>query len=137
LEKYLSNPKSHQKSTAQLKIRARRKWKKLDRVLGQAPESWKLRETEKHAKSKSFSWLFHNRKKRSTVENALHADSSFWTWRYDFLFKLKSYLASEYGFIPTTYILPKDRKLLKDNFGHETFIVKPAASARGIGIKVT
>jgi hypothetical protein len=51
--------------------------------------------------------------------------------------KLKSSLGLEYGFIPTTYILPKDRKLLKDNFGHETFIVKPAASARGIGIKVT
>ena len=51
--------------------------------------------------------------------------------------QLKSSKVLEYGFIPTTYILPKDRKLLKDNFGHETFIVKPAASARGIGIKVT
>ena len=44
---------------------------------------------------------------------------------------------NEYGFIPTTYILPRDKRLLKENWmEHGTFIMKPVASARGIGIKM-
>jgi len=44
---------------------------------------------------------------------------------------------SQYGFIPTTYILPRDRRLLKENWkSNESYIMKPVASARGIGIKM-
>lgn len=46
----------------------------------------------------------------------------------------------EYGFFPQTYCLPYDNKLLKraweDGGSKQKWIVKPPASARGIGIKV-
>ena len=71
------------------------------------------------------------------MENVVNANCQIWSWRLKHIEnQSRKIYFLEYGFIPTTYILPKDRKLLKDNFGHETFIVKPAASARGIGIKV-
>ncbi|KAJ7318897.1 Tubulin polyglutamylase ttll4 [Desmophyllum pertusum] len=46
----------------------------------------------------------------------------------------------EYGFVPQTYILPYDFKLLKrawdDGSSRQKWILKPPASARGIGIRV-
>ncbi|XP_074659233.1 uncharacterized protein LOC141911990 isoform X2 [Tubulanus polymorphus] len=46
----------------------------------------------------------------------------------------------EFGFFPTTYCLPYDMKLLKraweDGGSKQKWIIKPPASARGIGIKV-
>ncbi|KRT81953.1 hypothetical protein AMK59_5588 [Oryctes borbonicus] len=48
----------------------------------------------------------------------------------------------EFGFMPQTYVLPQDLKLLKqcwvnkNGSGDEIFIIKPPASARGVGIKV-
>lgn len=48
----------------------------------------------------------------------------------------------EFGFIPQTYILPQDLKLLRQQWQHkngdgdEKYIIKPPASARGAGIKV-
>ncbi|XP_068716224.1 tubulin monoglutamylase TTLL4-like [Montipora foliosa] len=46
----------------------------------------------------------------------------------------------EYGFVPQTFVLPYDFKLLKrawdDGNGRQKWILKPPASARGIGIRV-
>jgi tubulin polyglutamylase TTLL4 len=46
----------------------------------------------------------------------------------------------EFGFIPRTYVLPQDSKLLRQvwekSCGKEKWIIKPPASARGTGIKV-
>ncbi|OPL21094.1 LOW QUALITY PROTEIN: hypothetical protein AM593_10729, partial [Mytilus galloprovincialis] len=46
----------------------------------------------------------------------------------------------EFGFFPQTYCLPYDNKLLKraweDGGNKQKWIIKPPASARGIGIKV-
>ncbi|XP_050388652.2 tubulin monoglutamylase TTLL4 [Patella vulgata] len=46
----------------------------------------------------------------------------------------------EFGFFPQTYVLPQDLKLLKraweDGGNKQKWIIKPPASARGIGIKV-
>lgn len=46
----------------------------------------------------------------------------------------------DYGFVPQTYVLPYDMKLLKrawdDASSRQKWILKPPASARGIGIRV-
>nr|XP_026695171.1 tubulin polyglutamylase TTLL4-like isoform X1 [Ciona intestinalis] len=46
----------------------------------------------------------------------------------------------EFGFVPQTYIMPWDKKLLKNAWeegsSKQKFILKPPASARGIGIRV-
>ncbi|XP_076461978.1 uncharacterized protein LOC143294387 [Babylonia areolata] len=46
----------------------------------------------------------------------------------------------EFGFFPQTYVLPQDLKLLKriweDSTARQKWIIKPPASARGIGIRV-
>ncbi|GJQ80119.1 hypothetical protein Trydic_g19400 [Trypoxylus dichotomus] len=48
----------------------------------------------------------------------------------------------EFGFMPQTFVLPQDLKLLKQTWvnkngsGDEIFIIKPPASARGVGIRV-
>lgn len=51
-----------------------------------------------------------------------------------------SFGKKEFGFFPKTYVLPQDLKLLKRSFEDSTtkqkWIIKPPASARGIGIKV-
>ncbi|ENN71095.1 hypothetical protein YQE_12028, partial [Dendroctonus ponderosae] len=48
-----------------------------------------------------------------------------------------------FGFLPHTYVLPQELKLLKQNWdfsgpngGKDMWIIKPPASARGVGIKV-
>jgi len=84
----------------------------------------------------------HNYKKLKTGQKVNHFPGCFVIGRKDRLWRtISRFIAKfghgEYGFIPTTYILPRDRRLLKDNWAHnETFILKPVASARGIGIKI-
>lgn len=46
----------------------------------------------------------------------------------------------EFGFVPRTYVLPQDMRLFRQvwekNGGKEKWIIKPPASARGVGIRV-
>ena len=83
-----------------------------------------------------------NYKKLRSGQQVNHFPGCFVIGRKDRLWRtISKFIAKfghgEYGFIPTTYILPRDRRLLKDVWApNELFIMKPCASARGIGIKV-
>ncbi|XP_073979085.1 tubulin polyglutamylase ttll-4-like isoform X2 [Rhodnius prolixus] len=92
----------------------------------------------RHMKSICFKTLRENQKIN-------HIPGTFQIGRKDRLWKnLYRYMTKfgkkEFGFIPRTYVLPQDSKLLKaafDRAGAKTkWIVKPPASARGTGIKV-
>ena len=49
----------------------------------------------------------------------------------------ETFVIKNYDFLPTTYVLPKDRlQLIREWSEGSKFIIKPCASARGIGIKV-
>uniref|UniRef100_A0A1B6DER8 Tubulin polyglutamylase TTLL4 n=1 Tax=Clastoptera arizonana TaxID=38151 RepID=A0A1B6DER8_9HEMI len=74
-----------------------------------------------------------------------HFPGTFQIGRKDKLWKnlfslMSKFGKKEFGFIPRTYILPQDTKLLRSawekNYGKDKWIVKPPASARGTGIKV-
>jgi len=84
----------------------------------------------------------HNYKRLRSGQKVNHYPGCFVLGRKDRLWRtISRFIAkfghAEYGFLPTTYILPKDRKLLKDAWlTNENFILKPSASARGIGIKI-
>ncbi|KAH3717462.1 hypothetical protein DPMN_060250 [Dreissena polymorpha] len=74
-----------------------------------------------------------------------HYPGSFQIGRKDRLWRNLSKMQvhfgkKEFGFFPQTYCLPYDSKLLKrafeDGSTKQKWIVKPPASARGIGIKV-
>lgn len=84
----------------------------------------------------------HNYKKLKSGQKVNHFPGCFVIGRKDRLWRtISRFIAKfghgEFGFIPTTYILPRDRRLLKENWhNNETFILKPVASARGIGIKI-
>ncbi|KAJ8959100.1 hypothetical protein NQ318_022357 [Aromia moschata] len=62
-------------------------------------------------------------------------------WR-NFQKMIAKYGHKEFGFLPQTYVLPQELRLLKQNWefkngnGGEMWIIKPPASARGTGIKV-
>jgi len=83
-----------------------------------------------------------NYRKMRQGQKVNHFPGCFVLGRKDRLWRtISRYIAkfghSEFGFIPTTYILPRDRRLLRENWKqNETYIMKPAASARGIGIKL-
>ncbi|KAL1465231.1 hypothetical protein WDU94_004818 [Cyamophila willieti] len=92
----------------------------------------------KHMKSLSFRTL-----KESQKIN--HFPGTFQIGRKDRLWKnllkcMMKYGDKEFGFSPRTYVLPGDDKLLRAswerNCGNIKWIVKPPASARGLGIKV-
>ncbi|KAI5712289.1 hypothetical protein M8J75_007250 [Diaphorina citri] len=92
----------------------------------------------KHMKSLSFRTL-----KESQKIN--HFPGTFQIGRKDRLWKnllkcMMKYGDKEFGFTPRTYVLPGDDKRLRAswerNCGNIKWIVKPPASARGIGIKV-
>lgn len=92
----------------------------------------------KHMKSLSFRTL-----KESQKIN--HFPGTFQIGRKDRLWKnllkcIMKYGEEEFGFSPRTYVLPGDDKLLRAswerNCGNIKWIVKPPASARGVGIKV-
>ncbi|XP_054266333.1 tubulin monoglutamylase TTLL4-like isoform X2 [Macrosteles quadrilineatus] len=92
----------------------------------------------KHMKSLCFKTL-------REYQKINHFPGTFQIGRKDRLWKNLFRLTTkfgrkEFGFIPKTYVLPQDNKLLRaaweKNCGKETWIVKPPASARGTGIKV-
>lgn len=73
-----------------------------------------------------------------------HFPGSFVLGRKDALWALLSsqmrQFGAEYDFIAKTYILPRDRKLMKHDFEelgkHAVFIIKPPNAACGNGIKI-
>uniref|UniRef100_A0A1B6JU11 Tubulin polyglutamylase TTLL4 n=1 Tax=Homalodisca liturata TaxID=320908 RepID=A0A1B6JU11_9HEMI len=92
----------------------------------------------KHMKSLCFKTL-------REYQKINHFPGTFQIGRKDRLWKnlfrlMAKFGKKEFGFIPRTYVLPQDNKLLRSawekNCGKEKWIVKPPASARGTGIKV-
>lgn len=94
----------------------------------------------KHMKSPMFKTL-------KDTQKLNHFPGTFQIGRKDRLWRNLQKLIvkhghKEFGFIPQTYVLPQDLKLLKQHWqnkngsGDEKYIIKPPASARGTGIKV-
>lgn len=73
-----------------------------------------------------------------------HFPASFEVGRKDKMYINHTIMKSKFGmnskdldFVPETYILPRERKTLEAKFETSpSWIIKPPASARGIGIKV-
>ncbi|CAD5117210.1 DgyrCDS6006 [Dimorphilus gyrociliatus] len=92
----------------------------------------------KHMKAPAFKTI-------RPYQKVNHFPGSFQIGRKDRLWRNLSKLQSthgkkEFGFFPQTYVLPIDMKLLKraweEGASKHKWIIKPPASARGIGIKV-
>ncbi|XP_049950814.1 tubulin monoglutamylase TTLL4-like isoform X1 [Schistocerca serialis cubense] len=92
----------------------------------------------KHMKSFCFKTL-------KDFQKVNHFPGTFQIGRKDRLWKnlyrlMTKFGKKEFGFIPRTYVLPQDSKMLRQawekNCGKEKWIIKPPASARGTGIKV-
>ncbi|XP_065161645.1 tubulin monoglutamylase TTLL4-like isoform X2 [Atheta coriaria] len=94
----------------------------------------------KHMKSPMFKTL-------KNAQKLNHFAGTFQLGRKDRLWRnvqrlMHRFGAKEFGFIPQTFILPNDIKSLKkcweckDGSAGEKWIIKPPASARGVGIKV-
>ncbi|XP_023707148.1 tubulin polyglutamylase TTLL4 isoform X2 [Cryptotermes secundus] len=92
----------------------------------------------KHMKSLCFKTL-------KEFQKINHFPGTFQIGRKDRLWKnlyrlMTKFGKKEFGFIPRTYVLPQDSKLLRQAWekscGKEKWIIKPPASARGTGIKV-
>ena len=111
---------------------------RLDRVFWKAFEGTKLSKNATGTKGQPLSRLLCTWSQGQTMGLYLFLFVIFYC---NFQRTISRYIAkfghSDFGFIPTTYILPRDRRLLRENWKHnETYIMKPAASARGIGIKL-
>ncbi|XP_018576563.1 tubulin polyglutamylase TTLL4 isoform X3 [Anoplophora glabripennis] len=94
----------------------------------------------KHMKSPMFKTL-------KETQKLNHFPGTFQLGRKDRLWRnfqkmINKFGHKEFGFLPHTYVLPQELKLLKQNWefkngnGGEMWIIKPPASARGVGIKV-
>ncbi|KAK4873639.1 hypothetical protein RN001_012999 [Aquatica leii] len=94
----------------------------------------------KHMKSPMFKTL-------KEMQKLNHFPGTFQIGRKDRLWRnlqklMHVYGHREFGFMPQTYVLPQDLKLLRQHWQHkngdgdEKYIIKPPASARGTGIKV-
>uniref|UniRef100_A0AAR5QAX9 Tubulin polyglutamylase TTLL4 n=1 Tax=Dendroctonus ponderosae TaxID=77166 RepID=A0AAR5QAX9_DENPD len=95
----------------------------------------------KHMKSPMFKTL-------KETQKLNHFPGTFQLGRKDRLWRnfqkmISKYSLKEFGFLPHTYVLPQELKLLKQNWdfsgpngGKDMWIIKPPASARGVGIKV-
>ncbi|XP_059161722.1 uncharacterized protein LOC131944866 isoform X2 [Physella acuta] len=92
----------------------------------------------KHMKSQCFKLL-------RDYQKLNHFPGSFNIGRKDRLWKNLSRMQAHFGkkefsFFPQTFVLPGDLKLLKrhweESTGKQKWIIKPPASARGIGIRV-
>ncbi|XP_019872064.1 tubulin monoglutamylase TTLL4 isoform X2 [Aethina tumida] len=94
----------------------------------------------KHMKSPMFRTL-------KETQKINHFPGTFQLGRKDRLWRnfqrlINKFGHKEFGFIPHTYVLPQELQLLKQNWeykngsGGEMWIIKPPASARGVGIKV-
>ncbi|KAK9752749.1 Tubulin-tyrosine ligase family [Popillia japonica] len=94
----------------------------------------------KHMKSPMFRTL-------REIQKLNHFPGTFQLGRKDRMWRnlqrlMLKFGQREFGFMPQTFVLPQDLKLLKQCWEHkngsgdEIFIIKPPASARGVGIKV-
>ncbi|RZC39534.1 tubulin polyglutamylase TTLL4-like, partial [Asbolus verrucosus] len=94
----------------------------------------------KHMKSPIFKTL-------KETQKLNHFPGTFQLGRKDRLWRnfqrlINKFGHKEFGFIPQTFILPQELKILKHNWeykngnGSDAWIIKPPASARGVGIKV-
>lgn len=92
----------------------------------------------KHMKASGFRSL-------KEYQKINHFPGSFQVGRKDRLWRNLSRMQAkfgkkEFGFIPQSYVLPWDKKLLKSAWeeggSKQKYIIKPPASARGIGIKL-
>ncbi|KAF5270599.1 hypothetical protein FQA39_LY01337 [Lamprigera yunnana] len=94
----------------------------------------------KHMKSPMFKTL-------KEMQKLNHFPGTFQIGRKDRLWRnlqklMQHYGNKEFGFMPQTYVLPQDLRLLRQHWQHkngdgeEKYIIKPPASARGTGIKV-
>ncbi|KAJ1521378.1 hypothetical protein ONE63_003053 [Megalurothrips usitatus] len=92
----------------------------------------------KHMKSINFKVL-------KDYQKINHFPGTFQIGRKDRLWRnlfrlMAKFGKKEFGFIPKTYVLPQDSKMLRAAWersnGKEAWIIKPPASARGTGIKV-
>ncbi|XP_030768040.1 tubulin polyglutamylase TTLL4-like isoform X4 [Sitophilus oryzae] len=94
----------------------------------------------KHMKSANFVTL-------KETQKLNHFPGTFQLGRKDRLWRnfqkmIAQFGLKEFGFLPHTYVLPQDIKLLKQRWDFknggtkEMWIIKPPASARGAGIKV-
>nr|XP_015838348.1 PREDICTED: tubulin polyglutamylase TTLL4 isoform X2 [Tribolium castaneum] len=93
----------------------------------------------KHMKSPMFKTL-------KETQKLNHFPGTFQLGRKDRLWRnfqrlINKFGYKEFGFIPQTYVLPHELKILKQNWEYkngsgDAWIVKPPASARGAGIKV-
>jgi tubulin polyglutamylase TTLL4 len=94
----------------------------------------------KHMKSPMFKTL-------KETQKLNHFPGTFQLGRKDRLWRnfqrlINKFGYKEFGFIPQTFILPQELKILKQSWeyknggGGEAWIIKPPASARGVGIKV-
>ncbi|KAF5296513.1 hypothetical protein FQR65_LT01502 [Abscondita terminalis] len=93
----------------------------------------------KHMKSPMFKTL-------KEMQKLNHFPGTFQIGRKDRLWRnlqklMHTHGSKEFGFMPQTYVLPQDLKLLRQQWqnnddGNGTYIIKPPASARGTGIKV-
>lgn len=92
----------------------------------------------KHMKASGFRSL-------KEYQKINHFPGSFQLGRKDRLWRNLSRMQAkfgkkEFGFVPQSYILPWDKKLLKaaweEGSSKHKYIIKPPASARGIGIKL-
>lgn len=81
-------------------------------------------------------------KKYHQYQKINHFPMSFEIGRKDKLYKnykeiKRSHEIKEFDYLPKTYVLPIERKSLENNFHlHRYWILKPVASARGLGIKL-
>eukprot|EP00048_Salpingoeca_helianthica_P020741 m.8214 g.8214 ORF g.8214 m.8214 type:complete len:677 (-) comp5191_c0_seq1:23-2053(-) len=89
----------------------------------------------KHMKAEDFRTL-------APTQKINHFPNSFQLGRKDCLWRNMSRMQARHGkavfsFVPDTFLLPRDRPLLRRVFpSSPAWIVKPNAAARGIGIKV-
>ncbi|XP_050294312.1 tubulin monoglutamylase TTLL4-like isoform X2 [Anthonomus grandis grandis] len=92
----------------------------------------------KHMKSPMFKTL-KDTQKLNHFPGTFHLGRKDRLWR-NFQKMIAKYGMKEFGFLPHTYVLPQELKLLKQNWdfkdGKDMWIIKPPASARGVGIKV-
>ena len=139
MEKFNNDAACGQKTSKQFTFRDNWKWKKLDWIFWKTFEGTKLSKNETGTKSQPFPGVFCPWTKRWVIltlqkPSVNHFLDRLWRTISRFIAKFGH---SQYGFIPTTYILPRDRRLLKENWkSNESYIMKPVASARGIGIKM-
>ncbi|KAI8904110.1 tubulin-tyrosine ligase family-domain-containing protein [Gorgonomyces haynaldii] len=87
-------------------------------------------------------WGSERYKKVQPWQKVNHYPMSFQVGRKDKMYINHMHMKAKFGgehlnFVPETFLLPKERKRLENVFHqHQSWIIKPPALARGIGIKV-